>query len=80
MNLDKHLEKLGYDLHKLPPEHLAVVIDVMTNLTFNERVQPIIVLVRELDLNIRETELLIEKIKNIAQCSFDRKQQQKEEK
>lgn len=70
---------LALELSKLSTEDLAIVMDEWTTLTFNERISPVLQAVRDLELSKRETEVLVQKISNIAWCSAERKQQQERE-
>lgn len=72
--------QLALELRKLSTEELALVMEEWTNMTFNDRISPVLEAIRDLELSRRETDLLVQKINNIAWCNAERQQQEKEEK
>ena len=72
--------QLALELRKLSTEELALVMEEWTNMTFNDRISPVLEAIRDLELSRRETELLVQKINNIAWCNAERQQQEEEEK
>lgn len=71
----RDIYQIATELAAMQPEELAKLYEAWEEERFNKRVQPVITAFRKVELTRDEADKLFKKLKNIAWCEEQRKQQ-----
>lgn len=70
--------KIAQILAELQTEELTEVYEHWNNISLNKRIEPLILMFRDLELDTKETKTLCDKLTNITWCSNQRNNNKEE--